>query len=249
MRRAHRITQGLVMTNADLHGDRREEPALAAGQARPDAAPEPRQAGPAGTCRCPGRPPRRAGKFPDHGCYEIRFRLAGWEALAPPLGLFSLAAGIFGSDPFSSAQVVLIAIGGFFTVPYMILLARRAIVFRADQAGITLGPEVPTRQFFSEFIERLAAVTAAAAPGVAIVDTGEVDPRTSAGREVLRQVGRWSCPDRRAVYLPLLCQGDGESAPAAILAFDLVLDRHVIVLTVMHSPAFTHVVLGALGPL
>jgi hypothetical protein len=129
-------------------------------------------------------------------------------------------------------------------VPYVILLARRAIVFRADQAGITLGPEVPTRQFFSEFIpwpdinkitlyqitrpsrtvgrqpgtyigivphhrrlaagaarrinawrldrERLAAVTAAAAPGVAIVDAAEIDPHTSAGREVLRQVGRWS---------------------------------------------------------
>ncbi len=120
------------------------------------------------------------------------------------------------------------------------MLARRTAVFRADQEGITLGPEVPMRQFSAEFFPwadikkitfytitrwsrtpgrqpgtyigivsrtppagaarrintwrldpgRLAAVTAAAAPGVRIVEAGKIDPWTSTGRAVLRGVGR-----------------------------------------------------------
>jgi hypothetical protein len=165
----------------------------------------------------------------DHGrvppkpdCYEIRFGLAGYEALFPVFGLLFLAPGIF--VPGSLAQrLVFIACGGLFIVPYVILLALRPIVFRADHAGITLGPELPTLQISSSFIpwadvdtvslyrrvglsnqrgkspgtyieivlddnepaalwatrrintwrldrQRLAAVTATAAPGVRIVD-------------------------------------------------------------------------------
>ncbi len=120
------------------------------------------------------------------------------------------------------------------------MLARRTAVFRADQEGITLGPEVPMRQFSAQFFSwaeikkitfykitrwsrtpgkqpgtyigivprtpptgaarrintwrldrgRLAAVTAAAAPGVPIVEAGKIDPWTSTGRAVLRELGR-----------------------------------------------------------
>jgi hypothetical protein len=81
-------------------------------------------------------------------CYEIRFRLAGYEALLPVFGLLLLAFGIF--VPGSLAQrASFIACGGLFIVPYVILLASRPIVFRADHAGITLGPELSTLQFSS----------------------------------------------------------------------------------------------------
>ncbi len=46
-------------------------------------------------------------------------------------------------------QLSFIACGGLFIAPYVILLASRPVVFRADQAGITLGPELPTLQFSS----------------------------------------------------------------------------------------------------
>ena len=164
---------------------------------------------------------RRVPPKPD--CYGIRFRLAGYEALFPVFGLIFLALGIF--VPGSVAQrVFFIACGGLFIVPYAILLASRPFVFRADRAGITLGPELPTLQFSSGVIpwaeietvslykrvglsnqrgkspgiyieivlkgnepgaiwatrrfntwrldrQRLAAVTSAAAPDIAIVDT------------------------------------------------------------------------------
>jgi hypothetical protein len=73
------------------------------------------------------------------GSYALRFRLAGWEALAPQFGLLSAAFGIFAPD-LLYLRVLFIALGGFLTVPYVIMLAGRTTVFRADQAGITLGP-------------------------------------------------------------------------------------------------------------
>ena len=235
---AHRTTRGFVMTNPDLPGGRREEPA-GPGRAAPDAGPVfVKGAGPAPGAAC-GEAPGPDGLPASAGRYEIRFRLAGWEALIPPLGLLCLAAGIFAPDSLYS-HVVGIAFGGFLTVPYVIMLAGRAAVFRADQEGITLGPEVPMRQFSAEFFPwaeikkitfytitrwsrtpgkqpgtyigivprtppagaarrintwrldpgRLAAVTAAAAPGVRIVEAGKIDPRTSTGMAVLRGVGR-----------------------------------------------------------
>jgi hypothetical protein len=174
------------------------------------------------------------------GGYAVRFRLAGWEALAPPFGLLSAAFGIFAPDPLY-LRVFFIALGGFLTVPYVIMLAGRTAVFRADQAGITLGPEVLMLQFSAQFFPwadikkitfytitrwsqttgkqpgtyigivprrtpragaarrintwrldraRLAAVTAAATPGVRIVEAGVIDPWTSTGQAVLREVGR-----------------------------------------------------------
>jgi len=228
------------MTNPDLPGGRREEPAPGPGRATPGAGPAVvKGVGPApGASR--GEVPGPDGMPPGPAGYEIRFRLAGWEALGPPFGLLFLAAGIFAPDPLY-LRVFLIAGGGFLTVPYVIMLARRTAVFRADQAGITLGPEVPMRRFSAQFFPwaeikkitfykitrwsrtpgrqpgtyigivprrtppagaarrintwrldrgRLAAVTAAAAPGVRIVEAGKIDPWTSTGRAVLREVGR-----------------------------------------------------------
>ncbi len=181
------------------------------------------------------------------GCLPVRATTrygSGWPAGRPcarrSFGLLFLAAGIFSPDSLY-LHVVLIAFGGFLTVPYVVMLAGRAAVFRADQEGITLGPEVPMRQFSAEFFPwaeikkitvykitrwsrtpgkqpgtyigivprrtppagaarridtwrldrgRLAAVTAAAAPGVPIVEAGKIDPWTSTGRAVLCEVGR-----------------------------------------------------------
>ncbi len=89
---------------------------------------------------------------PESGCYEIRFRLAGYEALTPAFGLLILGAGIFIPHASLLGRVIGIAGGALFTVPYVILLVRRTIVFRADQAGITLGPEVLKFQFSTVFI-------------------------------------------------------------------------------------------------
>jgi len=149
--------------------------------------------------------------------------------------------GIFAPESLP-ARVIVVALGGLFAVPYVILLVTRKIVFRADHAGITLGPELPMFQFSTVFIPwadikkitlykitrpsrtmgrqpgtyigivphdrapadaaarrintwrldrgRLAAVTAAAAPGAPIVDAGEIDPFADAGRAILRQVRR-----------------------------------------------------------
>ena len=228
------------MTSPDLPGVRREEAAPGSGRSIPDAGPDFLK----GVCRAPGaargEAPGPDGMPAGPGGYEIRFRLAGWEALCPPFVRAPfLAAGIFSPDSLY-LHVVLIAFGGFLTVPYVVMLAGRAAVFRADQEGITLGPEVPMRQFSAEFFPwaeikkitvykitrwsrtpgkqpgtyigivprtppagaarrintwrldpgRLAAVTAAAAPGVRIVEAGKIDPWTSTGRAVLREVGR-----------------------------------------------------------
>ena len=88
---------------------------------------------------------------PDPGCYEIRFRLAGYEALFSVFGLLLFALGIFAPESLI-ARVASVAVGGLFTVPYVILLASRKIVFRADHAGITLGPELPLFHFSTVFI-------------------------------------------------------------------------------------------------
>jgi hypothetical protein len=160
---------------------------------------------------------------PKPGCYELRFRLAGYEALIPAFGLLFLVVGIVPPESLAP-RVFFIAFGGLCILPYVILLGSRPIAFGADHAGITLGPELPTLQFSSVFIpwadierislykrvglsrqmgkspgtyigivvndgepaasfatrrintwrldrQRLAAVTAAFAPGVPIVDT------------------------------------------------------------------------------
>lgn len=141
---------GFVMTNPDLPGGRREEPAPGPGRATPGAGPAVvTGVGPAPGASS-GEAPGPDGMPPGPAGYEIRFRLAGWEALGPPFGLLFLAAGIFAPEALY-VHVVLTAGGGFLIVPYVIMLARRTAVFRADQAGITLGPEVPMRQFSAQF--------------------------------------------------------------------------------------------------
>jgi hypothetical protein len=89
---------------------------------------------------------------PKSDCYEIRFRLAGYEALFPVFGLLFLAGGILPPGESLAPRVFFIACGGLFILPFVILLASRPIVFRADHACITLGPELPTLQLSSSFI-------------------------------------------------------------------------------------------------
>src|SRR5216683_4660636 len=95
MRHAHRTTQGLVMTDPYPPGDRREEPALAAGQARPNAVPGLLQTAGLASDATSGQTSGRYSVAPDPGCYEIRFRLTGLAAYGLSFGLLWIALGIF----------------------------------------------------------------------------------------------------------------------------------------------------------
>jgi hypothetical protein len=139
------------MTDPHPPGDRREEPALVPDEVIPNAVPKLRQAAVPAPGTAPGQAPERYRMPPDPACYEIRFRL-GYEALLPIVGLLLLAMGVFAPPESLFARVFGIALGGLYVVPYVILLVTRTIVFRADQAGITLGPELPMLQFFTVFI-------------------------------------------------------------------------------------------------
>lgn len=229
------------MTDPDLLGARRGEPALAPDQATPDALPEVRQAAGRTPGAAPGQTPERHGVPPDPGCYQIRFGL-GLRFGLPLIWVGIIGAGraVHGHGLPVFWLLGVIAVGGVFTLLTWPL--SRKIVFRADHAGITLGPKMPTFHFSSTTLipwadvrqitlyklkrpsvtvrrwpgryvgivprqgasagpaarriwqldrERLAAVTAAAAPGVRIVDAGEIDPWDDAGRAILREVGRW----------------------------------------------------------
>jgi hypothetical protein len=78
---------------------------------------------------------------PDPGRYEIRFRLTGFAVLSISLGLALIALSIVSHHQIS-ARIFGILIGGLCAVPYLVLLVSRKTLFRADQAGITLGPEL-----------------------------------------------------------------------------------------------------------
>jgi hypothetical protein len=82
----------------------------------------------------------------DPGCYEIRFRLAS------RFGLPLVLAGIIGVGRSGhvlpgSWRLAMIAVGGILAV--LTWPVSRKIVFRADHAGITLGPKMPTFRFSS----------------------------------------------------------------------------------------------------
>ena len=77
--------------------------------------------------------------LPDQGCYQERYRLAGSAALGLAAGFLALGLGfvwhtqaIFGVV--SAVFLVLAALSGG-----VIEAARRAVAFRADYVGITLG--------------------------------------------------------------------------------------------------------------
>jgi len=129
------------MTAPQPPDNRPEDPALAAGQARPNPVPgpPPTAAGLASDATS-GQSSQRYTVPPDPGCYEIRFRLTWFTVLSISLGLALIALSIFSHGQISK-RIFGIWIGGLCTVPYLILLISRTL-FRADQAGITLGLEL-----------------------------------------------------------------------------------------------------------
>jgi hypothetical protein len=77
--------------------------------------------------------------LPDQGCYEERYRLTGSAALGLAASLLAVGLGflwhtqaIFGV--ISAVLLVMAALGGG-----IVEVVRRAVAFRADYAGITLG--------------------------------------------------------------------------------------------------------------
>jgi len=91
---------------------------------------------------------------PEPGCYEERYRLNWAAATMITLGLLLIAASFVpGTKIFERA--VIIALGGYCVLPQLIVLARRKIAFRADRAGVTLGPAMfpfPSLTLADEFI-------------------------------------------------------------------------------------------------
>jgi hypothetical protein len=92
------------------------------------------------------------GVLPDPGCYEERYRLTGSAALGLAAGQLALDLGLlWHTEVFIVIAVVLVAAlipqawGGGVALD---LVARRAVAFRADHEGITLGavPDKLTRR-------------------------------------------------------------------------------------------------------
>src|SRR6266487_1721094 len=226
MRHTHRTTQGLVMTDPYPPGDRREEPALDPGQARPNTVPELLQTAGLASEATSDQTSRRYSEPPDPGRYEIRFRLTGLYAFNVSFGLVLIALGIFQYQRSLYERVIIAAVGGLFALRYVIPLVSRKVLFRADPTGVTLGslawigfssatvftPWTDIKKIALYKItrwtrrggrtgsymvivprgaahgragridawrldpERLTAVAAVAAPGVPVVDAGDVDP-------------------------------------------------------------------------
>src|SRR5258708_23818711 len=103
MRHAHRTTQGLIMINPDLLGDRREQPVPGPDHATPDAVPELPQAASLAPDAAPGQtpgdystPPMPASQVPPpeavpkpRGCLRARFLVTATLAVvaATPLAV------------------------------------------------------------------------------------------------------------------------------------------------------------------
>jgi hypothetical protein len=77
---------------------------------------------------------------PDQGCYEERYRLTFPVARSAAISLVSLIPAIFSHQPLPwliLCPIVFVLA----TVPWLLAVASRKIAFRADMAGITLGPD------------------------------------------------------------------------------------------------------------
>jgi hypothetical protein len=95
------------------------------------------------------------GKPPEPGCYEERYRLNWAAAVIIALGLLAIALAVFVPGIGIFGRVVAIALGGYCVLPQTVVLARRKIAFRADRAGVTLGPAMfpsPSLSLADEFI-------------------------------------------------------------------------------------------------
>lgn len=78
--------------------------------------------------------------LPDQGCYEERYRLTSSVAWGLTLPLLLLVPAVLSSQPF---VWLILSLAGFaiITLPSVLAIASRKTAFRADHAGITLGPD------------------------------------------------------------------------------------------------------------
>jgi hypothetical protein len=127
------------MTDPYPPGDRREEPARAPDQARPNAVSELLQTAGLAADAFSGQASERYSVPPGYGCYEIRFRLTGFAAYSIGFGLVWIALGIFQHQRSPYERVIMVAFGGLFALRCVIPIVSRKILFRADPTGVTLG--------------------------------------------------------------------------------------------------------------
>jgi hypothetical protein len=76
----------------------------------------------------------------DQGCYEERYRLTFPAARSAAVSLVPLIVAIFSHQPLPWV-ILAPVIFALTTVPWLIAVASRTVAFRADMAGITLGPD------------------------------------------------------------------------------------------------------------
>jgi hypothetical protein len=76
---------------------------------------------------------------PDQGCYEERYRLTLPAARMLPSALAALVPALFSHQPLPWL-ILCPVIFVLATVPWLVAVAGHRIAFRADMAGITLGP-------------------------------------------------------------------------------------------------------------
>jgi hypothetical protein len=115
--------------------------------------------------------------LPDQGCYEERYRLTGSVAWELALPLLLLIPAVLGSQPIGWLILSLVAFA-VVTLPSVLAVASRRTAFRADHAGITLGPDPlrgPTRHISPVLIpwadvDRIILYRGPATRGLAVQD-------------------------------------------------------------------------------
>jgi hypothetical protein len=115
--------------------------------------------------------------LPDQGCYEERYRLTGSVAWELALPLLLLVPALLGSQPVGWLILSLVAFA-VVTLPSVLAVASRRTAFRADHAGITLGPDPlrgPTRHISPVLIpwadvDRIILYRGPATRGLAVQD-------------------------------------------------------------------------------
>jgi hypothetical protein len=77
---------------------------------------------------------------PDQGCYQERYRLTFPVARSAAFSLVPLIFALFSHQPLPWV-ILAPVIFALATVPWLAAVASRKVAFRADMAGITLGPD------------------------------------------------------------------------------------------------------------